>query len=73
MGDAAGSELLLETHAFDRQIDLYGRRVRVTLLKWLREEQKFPSLEALSAQIGVDCEMARQVHRELPHHGECVT
>lgn len=73
LGDAAGSELLLETHAFDRQIDLYGRRVRVTLLKWLREEQKFPSLEALSAQIGVDCEMARQVHRELPHHGECVT
>ncbi len=51
---------LLEVHVFDYEGDLYGRRLRVEFLRKLREEQKFPNLEALTARIRVDAQEARQ-------------
>jgi riboflavin kinase/FMN adenylyltransferase len=52
---------LLETHLFDFQGDLYGKPVEVIPLRWLREERKFPDLDALKAQIAEDCRQAREV------------
>jgi riboflavin kinase/FMN adenylyltransferase len=54
---AAGRSV--EVHLFDFAADLYDKRLRVGFLSRIRNEQKFSSLEALRAQIALDCEAAR--------------
>ncbi|MDE0053062.1 MAG: bifunctional riboflavin kinase/FAD synthetase [Gammaproteobacteria bacterium] len=49
-----GREPLLEVHIFDFDEDIYGRLLTVTVHHRLRDERKFPSLEALKAQIEID-------------------
>jgi len=55
----------VEAHLFDWPpadlpgAELYGARLRFHLVKFLRVEQKFPSLDALKAQIALDAEAAR--------------
>lgn len=43
-----------ETHIISYQGDLYGKTATVYLLDYLREEEKFPSLKALSKAISKD-------------------
>ena len=43
--------LVLEVHVLDWAGDLYDRRVRTTFVAWLRDEQKFSTVESLIAQI----------------------
>lgn len=50
---------LFETFLFDFSGDLYGKRMRVELVRFLRPEAKFESVEALVAQMGRDCDDAR--------------
>lgn len=50
---------LLETHIFDYSGDLYGRRLEVRLIAWLRPELKFDSLEAMVEQMHKDAAEAR--------------
>ncbi len=45
---------IAETHIIGLSADLYGTVLSVTLQRFLRPEQKFPSLEALRAQIARD-------------------
>ncbi len=54
------AELLLEAHLFDFSGDLYGQDMEVFFLEFLRPEQKFPSLDALKAQIAEDSAAARK-------------
>lgn len=54
-----GEERRLEVHLLGFAGELYGEEVRVRFLKRLREERRFPSLEALKAQIAQDVEAAR--------------
>jgi riboflavin kinase/FMN adenylyltransferase len=54
-----GEERRLEVHLLGFAGELYGEEVRVRFLKRLREERRFPSLEALRAQIARDVEAAR--------------
>ncbi|WP_414570187.1 bifunctional riboflavin kinase/FAD synthetase [Nostoc sp. CCY 9925] len=56
-----GVSASVEVHLFDWSGDLYGKKLAVELVKFLRPEQKFPSLEALKTQIQLDCVAARQV------------
>ncbi len=51
----------LETHLFDFDGDLYGRRIEVALEARLRGEAKFDSVERLVAQIREDAAAARQM------------
>jgi riboflavin kinase/FMN adenylyltransferase len=51
----------VETYLLDASLDLYGASMRLAFVEWLRPEKKFESLEALSAQIALDCEAGRQV------------
>lgn len=44
----------IEVHFFDWNGDLYDQTLQVKLLKWVREEQKFGSVEELQAQIHAD-------------------
>ncbi len=49
----------LEVFIFDFRDDLYGRRLRVDFLKKLRDEEKYPDLDALINQINRDVDNAR--------------
>ena len=53
--------VLCETHLFDRDLDLYDKRLLVRLKAFLRPEQKFSGIEELTDQIGLDAEKARQL------------
>jgi len=54
-----GHRITVETHILDYSADLYGQSVCVEFCRFLRDEQKFDGLEALSAQIRKDTETAR--------------
>ncbi|MEM6606514.1 MAG: bifunctional riboflavin kinase/FAD synthetase [Pseudomonadota bacterium] len=53
----------LEVHLLDCKLDVYGRRLRVSFRKMLRDEQRFDSLEELKAQIDRDRIAARAFFR----------
>ena len=53
--------LSLEVHIFDFAGDLYGEKLDVEFVARLREERRFPSVEALAAQIRADIEAAKKV------------
>jgi riboflavin kinase/FMN adenylyltransferase len=54
-----GTEPLLESHLFDFDGDLYGRRIEVEFVARLRDEEKFPDLPSLVAQMHRDAAQAR--------------
>ncbi|MEZ2239709.1 bifunctional riboflavin kinase/FAD synthetase [Microcoleus sp.] len=56
-----GQQPTVEVHLLDWSGDLYGKTLSVSLVEFLRPEQKFPSLEALKTQIQADCDVARSV------------
>lgn len=56
-----GLEPLLEAHLFDFDGDLYGRRIEVEFVAHLRDEEKFPDLATMVAQIRRDDERARAI------------
>lgn len=49
----------IETHVLDFSANVYGERIRLFFFERLRDEQKFPSVTALSEQIGRDIEATR--------------
>jgi len=51
---------LLEPYFFDFSGDLYGQTIEVDLISFIRPEQKFDSLDALTAQMDRDCADARR-------------
>jgi riboflavin kinase/FMN adenylyltransferase len=55
-----GAAPVLEVHLFDFNADIYNRRVRVDFLHKLRDEEKYPDLESLVAQIGRDVDNAKR-------------
>lgn len=57
-----GSDIpLSETWICDYSGDLYGHKIKVSLIKYLRPEQKFPSIEALKNAILADGERSRRL------------
>ena len=50
---------LLETYFFDFAGDLYGQEIEIALQHYLRPEEKFATLDALTAQMARDCEQAK--------------
>ncbi len=54
-------ELRVEAHLLDFEGDLYGLEMETTFVQKLRDERKFPSLEALREQIGADIRAARSL------------
>lgn len=52
---------LLETHIFDFEGDIYGHRLEVQLIGYLRPELKFASVDLMVTQMHADCEAARTI------------
>ncbi|WP_242339456.1 MULTISPECIES: riboflavin biosynthesis protein RibF [Anaeromyxobacter] len=63
----ASAAVTAEAHLFDFVgRDLYGERIRLAFVARLRDERRFPSVEALRAQIAEDAERAREVLDKAP-------
>lgn len=54
-----GTRPLLEVHLFDFDRDIYGAHISVRFVHKLRDEQRFPNIDALKAQIAADAAAAR--------------
>lgn len=57
----AGRKRTVETYILQESLSLYGKTLSVALLSRLREERTFPSLDALSRQIGRDVAAAKKL------------
>jgi riboflavin kinase / FMN adenylyltransferase len=58
-----GTQMLLEAHLFDFSGDLYGRELEVEFVARLRDEARFPSMDAMVEQMHRDAANARQALR----------
>src|SRR5690606_1947012 len=50
----SGTERTIEIHFFDFDQDLYDQKILIDILEWIREEEKFDSLQDLKAQLQND-------------------
>ena len=56
-----GNDVSVEVNIFDFHADIYAERIRVSLVKYIREEQKFDSLDILKKQLQTDEAVCRQL------------
>ncbi len=62
-----GQTVLLETHLFDFDQEIYNRYVEVHFVEKIRNERRFESFDALKDQIRKDVEQARMILRAQGH------
>lgn len=53
--------IMIETHIFDIDRDLYDASLRLSFVQRMRDERPFPDVDALRAQIEADCRSARRL------------
>ena len=59
-----GDQLTIEGFILDFHGDRYGQKIRMEFYKYLREEKKFPSFDALKAEIAHNVEQTREYFAE---------
>jgi riboflavin kinase/FMN adenylyltransferase len=59
---------LLEVFLFDFDGDLYGKRLEVAFIEWIRPELRFDGIEALIRQMDEDSRQARSLLAASPLH-----
>jgi riboflavin kinase/FMN adenylyltransferase len=60
-------EKQVESHAFDQSFDLYGRRVEVEFVEFVRGMRKFSGAQELAAQMARDEDRVREILGMPPH------
>ena len=58
-----GTKLLLETHIFDFNGNIYGKELTVEFLTFIRAEKNFDNFEKLKEQVKKDIQTARTYHK----------
>lgn len=58
-----GTTRTIETHILDFDQDIYGLPMQIRFLRRIRDERRFPSLEALKAQLSEDSAWVRTMDR----------
>jgi len=56
---------VLETFLFDFDGNLYGKTIEIEFIAFVRDDAKFKSAEALSAQMAADCDKAKSILAKL--------
>ncbi len=65
-GDCQPSCPTVEVHLLNPQPDLYGRQLDVAFIRFLRNDRKFSSVEALAAQIRCDIDAVHRMMASSP-------
>ena len=60
-----GTKKIVETYLFDFHQSVYGSCVETALYRFIRPEQKFPSVAALQQQMQADAAAAREYFEEM--------
>ncbi|HET6566819.1 MAG TPA: bifunctional riboflavin kinase/FAD synthetase [Rhodothermales bacterium] len=60
-----GSGLRVEVNLLDYTGDLYGRMLRIEFVRWMRDERKFESVEALIEQLSEDKRRCKETLESL--------
>ena len=61
-----GNQLTIEGYILDFAGDLYGQKIQMEFYKYLREERKFPSFEALTAEVMHNADQTREYFAQHP-------
>jgi len=61
-----GNQLTIEGYILDFTGDLYGQKIQMEFYKYLREERKFPSFEALTAEVMHNADQTREYFAQHP-------
>lgn len=61
-----GGTITIEAHVLDFAGDLYGRTVRLALVRRLRSERAFGSIAALTVAMAHDISRTREIVRKMP-------
>ncbi len=56
-----GKKIIVETHLFDFDMDIYGEEIVVSFIEFIRPEVKFGSVEQLVREIRRDCVHAKEI------------
>ena len=56
-----GLHQTIETHFFEFHGDLYGKKLKIEILDFLRDEQKFSSVDALKNQLFLDKQKSQEM------------
>lgn len=56
----SSESITTEVHVIDYEANLYGQKLQLEFLRYLRSEQKFNSVDELKAQIAKDVKQARE-------------
>ena len=67
--DDGDSQIHIEVHIFDYLSYLYGRRIEVEFVSFMRAEKRYSSLDKLKSQLSADERHARQLLQELASGG----
>ena len=59
-----GKKRFLEAHLLNFSGDIYGTRIKVSLVKKIRGEEIFSDIEALKKQMTLDCKKAIDILTE---------
>ena len=57
---------VLEVFLLDFDGDLYGREIEVEFIDFIRGDRRFDGMEALNAQMALDCDAARKILAAAP-------
>jgi riboflavin kinase/FMN adenylyltransferase len=52
---------ILEVHIFNFDANLYGQKIKIEFISFLREEEKFDNIEKLQKQITLDINQAKKI------------
>ncbi|MEZ5816374.1 MAG: bifunctional riboflavin kinase/FAD synthetase [Hyphomicrobiaceae bacterium] len=58
---------VLEVFLFDFDDNLYGQRIEVSFVEFIRPDRRFDGMEALMVQMAEDCEKAQQILSAAPN------
>tara|TARA_B100001123_G_scaffold449786_1_gene616721 strand:+ start:26 stop:982 length:957 start_codon:yes stop_codon:yes gene_type:complete len=61
-----GENVVPETHIFNFNSNIYTKRARVALIRFIRDDRHFDDIDTLRKQINVDCEDAMRTHDNPP-------
>ena len=59
----------IESHLFDQSLHLYGQKICIEFLEFIRPELKFTDVDELIEQIEADSIKAREIHRSYAEMG----
>jgi len=54
-------EISIEVHIFNFNKNIYGKTLKIEIIKRIRDEKKFPSIENLKIQIEKDCKLIDEI------------